>query len=245
MTDKASPFDIRAFRQEAKLTQHELAVFLGVTQKTVSRWECGVDHPNADVQARLQILLANCGESHWPSVYQAIRDAAMPVALIDDRGRILVASKGYSAPDVAITAMPVITPAASSSLAPVWTILVVEDQRAVLKATRAVLERWQFHSIGAATGESAADMVGDGSLRPDAAIIDMLLPGGMDGVDTAAALRQILPDLPILLITGEATPPRLRKISISGLPLIEKPVNPHQLKTALLSLLPGAIAQHG
>lgn len=234
-------FDIRSFRLENGLTQSEMAVFLGVTQKTISRWELGVDQPGPDVQARLQTLLGGKGENHWLSVYDAIRQAAVPIALVDDRGNVLVASDLYPPDQSAPVTKPAMIFADAAPLPPMQTILVIEDDRAILKATGAVLKRWQFLTVGAADGEEALRMVRDGTVRPDAAIIDFLLPGSVDGVDIAVALRQIIPDLPVLMISGEATPPRMRKISASGLPLIQKPVDPRQLRAALLSLLPRAV----
>ncbi len=226
------PFDIRVFRLENQLTQQEMAAFLGVSQKTISRWELGVDQPAPMVQEKLQALLAERGENHWGSVYNAIRRAAVPVALVDNAGNVLVASELYEADQPVRSRQPAGAP-------PMQTVLVVEDDRAILKATGAVLKRWHFEALGARDGAEAVRLVAENGLRPDGAIIDFLLPGSLDGVDVARALRKVIPDLPILMISGEATPDRMRKITASGLKLIQKPVDPGQLKLALSSLLHG------
>lgn len=229
MADTQWLMDVRAFRAENNLTQHDLAIFLGVSQKTISRWERGVDQPGLEIRKRLETLLADGTGSRMPALYEAVRDAVVPLALIDGAGTILVASRNFSA----LAAPPVSAPPK-----PLPTVLVVEDDCSVLKATRAALKRWNFLSTGVDNGDAALKMVTEGCLCPSAAIIDFLLPGALDGVDLADTLREMLPDLPILIISGEATPERMRKISASGYPFIAKPVNPDDIKLALLSLLP-------
>ncbi|HYH20488.1 MAG TPA: response regulator [Azospirillum sp.] len=219
--------DLRRFRKENDLSQQELATFLGVSQRTVSRWEQGIDRPTDEARARLRLLIGDADASPWPAVYDSIREAVVPMALVDGNGTVLVASKSYpGAPGRS---------AGQDQAVPV--VLVIDDDEAVLKATRAALKRWQFLSLGAADGESAVAMVTEERVRPDAAVIDFLLPGVLDGVDTAKALRAALPGLPVLLITGEATPERMRKIVESGFPLIPKPVDPQRIKLALTSML--------
>lgn len=218
--------DIRKFRKESRLSQHDFATFVGVSQRTVSRWECGVDQPNAEMLVRLRTLMGDSSNSHWASVFETVRDAAIPIAVIDGSGNVLAASRAFVATS-SVAAQPTLP-----------TVLVVEDDVVVLRATCAVLKRWQLLSVGAMDGETALAYVAEGGVCPQAAIIDFMLPGALDGVDTALALRKTHPDLPILLITGEADPTKLRKIHDSGLALIPKPVDPNQIKVALMALLP-------
>lgn len=49
---------IKAWRQAKSLKQAKLAVMLGVTQATVSRWEAGQDEPSRELRARLLDLIA-------------------------------------------------------------------------------------------------------------------------------------------------------------------------------------------
>ncbi|MGC2856217.1 response regulator [Novispirillum sp. DQ9] len=227
---------ILRFRRDAGLTQQALAAFLGVSQRTVSRWERGVDRPSASVLDRMSTLFGEAGQ--LPSVYEAVRNAAVPLALIDDRGRVLVASRPYQAAR---------GEEASSSSTGLPLALVIEDDEAVLKATRAVLKRWQFLSVGVTDGRSAIDLVAAREVVPDAAIIDFLLPGDMDGVETAKALRRILPTLPVIIVTGEGNSHSLRKIADAGLAVVAKPVDPQHVHVALMALLqqPGPGEEEG
>jgi CheY-like chemotaxis protein/DNA-binding XRE family transcriptional regulator len=214
---------------EHNLTQQELAAFLGVSQKTVSRWERGADQPGPEIRKRLSWLLSDGVAGRLPDIYEAVRDASVPLALVDGRGSVLVASKSFPH-----DSMPThLRPAAETPP----TILVVEDDDAVLKATRALLKRWNILSVGAVNGEEALRIVAEDSGVLRGALIDFLLPGGLDGVDLANALQQIRPHFPVLIISGEATPERMQKISRSCMPFIAKPVDPDEVMVALLSLL--------
>lgn len=220
--------DIRRFRRENGLTQHELATFLGVSQKTVSRWERGADQPSLEVRRRLELLLRDSAEGALPAVWETIRNAVVPLALVDGRGQVLVASKSFVQPDEAPATEGMGTP----------TVLVVEDDEAVLKATRAVLKRWKLVAVGAPNGEAAIRTMVDDGLVPDMAIIDFRLPGAMNGIDVANALRRVLPDLPILIISGEANAQRMPEISGGIFPFVTKPVDPEEIRMILMSLLP-------
>ncbi len=221
--------DIRKFRKNNRLSQQDLATFLGVSQKTVSRWERGVDNPGPEILAKLRMLIGDDGEAKWPAIFEAVRTSSVALALIDDQGKVLAASSGFRATTADTTAAPM-TEAIPS-------VLVVDDDKAVLKATRAALNHWRYISVGAADGEAAVRLVANDIERPSLAIIDVVLPGSMDGIDTANALRRTLPHLPVLLISGEMTPARMQKISSSGFQFLPKPVDPDQLKTLLLFLL--------
>lgn len=228
---------IRRFRSDAGLTQQALAAFLGVSQRTVSRWERGVDRPSAGLLDRLSTLVGDGDAGRLPAVYEAVRSAAVPLALVDGQGRVLVASPSYQA---ATSEIPAAAPApagpAPGERPPL--VLVVEDDEAVLKATCAVLKHWQFLSVGVTDGRSAIDLVATGEVLPDVVLVDVLLPGGMDGLEAAATLRRHLPGLPVLVITGETSADSLRRIAEAGFAAVTKPVDPQQVRMALMALLP-------
>lgn len=194
-----------------------------------------MDRPSRTLQERLDALIGGEGSSQLPAIYEAIRNSPVPLALVDADGHILVASKTHPAAEVGDTSQ---IPASTKAEIPL--ILVIEDDHGVLQATRAVLSRWEFMSVGITEGAEAVEAVRSGEIVPDAAIIDFLLPGGLDGVDTALALRQIVPGLPVLIVTGEGAPENMRKIAESSLPVITKPVDPRQFHMAMNALM----AQH-
>jgi two-component system KDP operon response regulator KdpE len=77
-------------------------------------------------------------------------------------------------------------------------VLVVDDERQILRALRLILRSEGFEAVTAATVEEALDKA---SLRPpEAAIVDLVLPDG-DGIEVCERLRE-WSDMPILLLSA-------------------------------------------
>jgi two-component system, cell cycle sensor histidine kinase and response regulator CckA len=85
------------------------------------------------------------------------------------------------------------------------TLLLVEDEPAVRRATRRTLERAGYRVHEARHADDALELwrtLGAGAV--DALVTDARMPG-MNGVDLAARLRADRSDLPVLLVSGYAT----------------------------------------
>jgi CheY-like chemotaxis protein len=78
-------------------------------------------------------------------------------------------------------------------------ILIVDDEEAVLRATRILLEAKGFDVVTVCNGESAVEAVKGQSF--DVAIVDLFLPG-MDGLKTTETIRAINPSLPVIAASG-------------------------------------------
>ncbi len=78
------------------------------------------------------------------------------------------------------------------------TILVVDDEPAIVRLVRDYLERAGFEVMTAANGESALQAFSRS--RPDLVILDLTLPA-MDGLDVARAMRRA-GDVPIIMLTA-------------------------------------------
>ncbi len=83
-------------------------------------------------------------------------------------------------------------------------ILVVEDEPAVRGLIRRTLAAASHDVLTAADGREALDAVGDGP-PIDLLVSDVIMPG-MRGTNVAAALRERLPDLPVLFLSGYTGP---------------------------------------
>lgn len=80
---------------------------------------------------------------------------------------------------------------------------------------------------------------------PDLLISDYRLRGQRTGAQAVTALRTLLgAGKPVLMITGDTAPERLRESMSSGLPLLHKPVAPEQLCRAVVALLEEAHQQN-
>lgn len=84
----------------------------------------------------------------------------------------------------------------------------------------------------AASAVKALEIVRGGA-RLDAVVTDFAMPG-MSGIDLAAELRRLRPDLPVLLITGYAA---LSEAESANLPRIAKPFRQSDLAFAVGELL--------
>ena len=83
-------------------------------------------------------------------------------------------------------------------------ILILEDNCDARTALRELLELWGHDVIEADNGVAALQSVVD--LQPDVAIMDLALPGGMDGYQVAQALT-VRSDCPVLIaFTGYSRP---------------------------------------
>ena len=115
-------------------------------------------------------------------------------------------------------------------------VLVVDDDPAVRAAMVQLLRNWGCVCEAAEWIEDALALARQ--RRPDVLICDYRLREQRTGLDAITALRQLLgDDLPALLITGDTDPVRLREATLSGVPLLHKPVAPEQLHEAMVRVL--------
>jgi PAS domain S-box-containing protein len=130
---------------------------------------------------------------------------------------------------------------ASEGVRSAATILVIDDERSVLKITGRILEADGFCVRLASNGEDALTSVErDG--RPDLVLTDLIMPG-MGGVVVARRLAADWPDLPILFVSGYSTDDFRREWGVdSKLFLLQKPFTADELvkKVAAVLRLAGA-----
>ena len=81
------------------------------------------------------------------------------------------------------------------------TVLVVDDEKAILDITSSVLEEFGYGVLTAEDGEKALEIVAAGKEHIDAAIVDMMMPV-MNGTEVVKALKEKLPDLKIISVSG-------------------------------------------
>jgi CheY-like chemotaxis protein len=124
-------------------------------------------------------------------------------------GAILVVSQpGHGTQIEALfppTARPVIAPPAPTPVPPVWrgegTILVVDDEAHIRSVAALALEKAGFTVLTAADGREAVAVFREHAETVRAIVLDLTMPH-MDGAATARELRQIRPDVRIVLSSG-------------------------------------------
>jgi two-component system, cell cycle sensor histidine kinase and response regulator CckA len=81
------------------------------------------------------------------------------------------------------------------------TILLVEDEPPVRSTVRRLLERHGYRVLEAANGHDALSLIATRSSEIRLVVSDMVMPG-MGGMELATRLRSIVPQMPVLLMTG-------------------------------------------
>jgi two-component system cell cycle sensor histidine kinase/response regulator CckA len=82
------------------------------------------------------------------------------------------------------------------------TILVVDDEEPVRNIASEILSYLGYEVLAVSSGEEAVEALRSG-VRPDVVLLDIIMPG-WSGARTLVALREIDPNLPILISTGYA-----------------------------------------
>ncbi len=101
-------------------------------------------------------------------------------------------------------------------------VLVVDDDEAVRRAVRGVLEDAGCRISEAGDAERALDLIDE--RRFDAIVLDLGLPG-MHGLDALTRFRERSPDTGVVILTGEGTVERARQAFKSGAhDFLEKPL---------------------
>ena len=117
-------------------------------------------------------------------------------------------------------------------------ILVVEDDPDLRDSLRQLLQD-EGHEVNVASnGKAAIDKVAGESFRPDLVLADYNLPGGMTGPQMAATLREKLPDVPVLILTGGVSTGTLQNVNQGGFIQLNKPVKPSELMRLIQEMLP-------
>jgi CheY-like chemotaxis protein len=108
-------------------------------------------------------------------------------------------------------------------------ILIVDDEPAVLKVMKIVLEKSGFQVVLAGNGAEALEIFEQMRDQIRILITDMAMPG-MNGLDLIRAIRNLNPAVHIVATTGMTTPDQMQAISDAGVShVLSKPCSSHQL----------------
>ncbi|MFQ3670377.1 MAG: response regulator [Verrucomicrobiia bacterium] len=113
---------------------------------------------------------------------------------------------------------------------PQRTLLLVEDDPFIRPLLIQILNRANYEVFAAEDGNQGLDLFRNERARIHGAVIDIVLPD-MEGTEIFAHIRQQNPHLPVVLISGFSTAPRLRLDGTAR--FLQKPFNPQELLGAL------------
>ncbi|MFN4117643.1 ATP-binding protein [Acidovorax sp.] len=114
--------------------------------------------------------------------------------------------------------------------------LVLDDDRQVLTAWRAMLDAWGVTAVCATTAAEAHACL-DGGFEPDAIFCDQGLRSGESGFDVLRTLLARCPAARGAMISGEFKAPALQDAEDEGYLVLRKPVDPAELHAVLAQWL--------
>ncbi|HXZ30800.1 MAG TPA: response regulator [Terriglobales bacterium] len=121
------------------------------------------------------------------------------------------------------------------------TVLVIDDSPEVRRYLRLVLETDHYRVEVAANGESGLERLRTG-WTPSVVLLDMQMPG-MDGLQTLRHLRELLPELKVIMCSSQDDPELIRQAILLGAQAyLVKPVRHLYLSAALERCLSGQSA---
>jgi len=82
-------------------------------------------------------------------------------------------------------------------------VLVVDDEKDFLETLVNRLKKRNVDAVGVLSGEAAVDEMKKQLF--DVAILDVKMPGGMDGIETLREMKKIQPICEVILLTGHAS----------------------------------------
>jgi DNA-binding response OmpR family regulator len=112
-------------------------------------------------------------------------------------------------------------------------VLVADDERVIADTLAMILNQSGFQARVAYTGEKALELAAE--FQPEMLISDVIM-AGLNGIDAAIKIREILPSIKILLFSGQAaTADLLEKARAQGyeFEILAKPVHPQDLLAKL------------
>jgi two-component system cell cycle sensor histidine kinase/response regulator CckA len=115
------------------------------------------------------------------------------------------------------------------------TVLVVEDEDMVRAVAERALTRQGYSVVTAEDGEDALRIIAE-RRDFDLVLSDVVMPG-MDGPAMAAELREIMPDVPILFMSGYAEEQLRQSIDIERVHFLPKPFSVQQLADAVRDIM--------
>jgi len=115
-------------------------------------------------------------------------------------------------------------------------ILIIDDEQNIRRMLRALLEQEGFEVAEAGGGRAALESLD--ATDPDLALLDLVMPGGPDGLETLERLRTAKPDLEVIMMSGRASlADAVRATRLGAAQFLEKPLAPEGVLSTVRTVL--------
>ncbi len=118
-------------------------------------------------------------------------------------------------------------------------LLLVDDERDADEALKLFLELKGFTVRTACSGAEGVAAIREAV--PDLVLLDLQMPGGMDGWETLKQMRQIAPGVRVVILTGSTPDQGLEELVLKegAIGLLTKPIQIDELAPKIRTLLKG------
>ena len=115
-------------------------------------------------------------------------------------------------------------------------ILIVDDEPNIRRMVGALLASEGYEVRDAAEGAVGLQRIAESC--PDVVLLDLMIPGELDGLATLARLRERVPDVPVIMMSGKAgLSDAVKATKLGAFNFLEKPLSPEGVLLALASAL--------
>ena len=115
-------------------------------------------------------------------------------------------------------------------------VLIVDDEPNIRRMVGALLSSEGYEVRDAAEGAAGLARIAESC--PDVVLLDLMIPGELDGLGTLARLREVVPDVPVIMMSGKAgLSDAVKATKLGAFNFLEKPLSPEGVLLALASAL--------
>ena len=115
-------------------------------------------------------------------------------------------------------------------------VLIVDDEPNIRRMVGALLASEGYEVREAPDGARGVALATES--EPDLALVDLMMPGELDGMAVLTAFRERVPDVPVVMMSGRAgLSDAVRATKLGAFTFLEKPLTPEGVLLALASAL--------
>jgi two-component system, NtrC family, nitrogen regulation response regulator NtrX len=115
-------------------------------------------------------------------------------------------------------------------------VLIIDDEPNIRRMVGALLGSEGYDVREAPEGAQGVARAVEG--EPDVVLLDLMMPGELDGIATLARLREAVPDVPVVMMSGRAgLSDAVKATKLGAFNFLEKPLTPEGVLLALASAM--------
>ncbi len=115
------------------------------------------------------------------------------------------------------------------------TILVVDDDKNILRLIHAYLGRDEYRIYNASDSQECFDMIGQEN--PDVILLDLMIPG-VDGIGIMERVKKFYPHIPIVMMSAHGTiETAVESMKVGAFDFVTKPFESNRLKVSIRNAL--------